>query len=238
MSSLEQLLVVQERDAAIDSLVHRRASLPARAALVEVTRAIAAIDGELVAARSARDDVAARQAAFEADASAAAQRAQQIDKRLYSGTVSATKDLMAMTEEIKNLKARQAEIEERALEAMIELEPLDGEVSRLDGERQRLAAQRDQIVAELAAAEAEIDAEIERERVERAGLSADVPSDLLSTYDRLRVRSAGVGVARLIGASCTGCHLSLPSAEVERLRRLPADEVVFCDQCGRILVHS
>jgi predicted nucleic acid-binding Zn-ribbon protein len=46
-----------------------------------------------------------------------------------------------------------------------------------------------------------------------------------------------VGAARLEQGSCTGCHLKLPSTEVERLRKLDPDEVAFCDQCGRILVR-
>ena len=237
MSALEQLLVVQERDAAIDVLVHRRETHPARAALVEVDAAIGAVDQRLVGARAARDDVAARQAAFEADATSASQRAQEIDKRMYSGTVSATRDLMAMGEEVKHLKERQAELEEHALEAMVELEPLDAEVSRLESERAALEARRAELVAELAAAESEIDAAIAAEQSARAEQTAGVPAELLTTYDRLRQRSAGVGAARLVGGSCTGCHLTLPSAEVERIKRLPADEVVFCDSCGRILVR-
>ena len=47
----------------------------------------------------------------------------------------------------------------------------------------------------------------------------------------------GVGAARLVGPSCTGCHLTLPAQELDRIRREPPDALVFCDQCGRILVR-
>lgn len=238
MGVLDQLLLVQERDAVIDVLVHRRESHPARAQLVASAASLAAIDNQIAGARAARDDVAARQAALEADATTAATRAAEIDKRLYSGSVSATRDLLSMAEEIKHLKARQAELEEHAIEAMEELEPLTDELERLEAERARLEEQRLAIAGELAVAEAEIDAELERERAARSELAAEIPADLLQTYDRLRQRSAGVGAARLVGGSCTGCHLSLPSAEVERLKRMPPDELVFCDQCSRILVHT
>jgi hypothetical protein len=45
-------------------------------------------------------------------------------------------------------------------------------------------------------------------------------------------------VARLVGNHCDGCHLTLPSMELDRIRHLAEREVVTCDQCGRILVRS
>jgi hypothetical protein len=46
-----------------------------------------------------------------------------------------------------------------------------------------------------------------------------------------------VGAARLVGDRCDGCHLTLPSVEVERIRHLSADQFAICTQCDRILVH-
>ena len=50
-------------------------------------------------------------------------------------------------------------------------------------------------------------------------------------------RSVAPGAARLVGGSCSGCHLVLPSMEVDRIRKAPPDAVITCDQCGRILVR-
>ena len=41
----------------------------------------------------------------------------------------------------------------------------------------------------------------------------------------LRSQLGGVGAARLVGDRCDGCHLTLPSVEVERIRRLPRRRV-------------
>jgi predicted nucleic acid-binding Zn-ribbon protein len=45
-------------------------------------------------------------------------------------------------------------------------------------------------------------------------------------------------VARLVGNHCDGCHLTLPSMELDRIRHAPETEVFTCDQCGRILVRG
>ena len=46
----------------------------------------------------------------------------------------------------------------------------------------------------------------------------------------------GVGVARLVGSTCQGCHLSIPSTEVEQIRSAAGGSVAYCDNCGCILV--
>ena len=61
--------------------------------------------------------------------------------------------------------------------------------------------------------------------------------ELLATYEPLRTSLGGVAVARLHGARCEGCHLEIPSAELEELRRAPADQAVHCPECLRILVR-
>ncbi|MGH9139237.1 MAG: C4-type zinc ribbon domain-containing protein [Acidimicrobiales bacterium] len=44
-------------------------------------------------------------------------------------------------------------------------------------------------------------------------------------------------MAKLEGNRCLGCHLALPAAEVEAVRRVPPDEVPTCPECGRLLVR-
>jgi predicted nucleic acid-binding Zn-ribbon protein len=64
-----------------------------------------------------------------------------------------------------------------------------------------------------------------------------VPASLLAEYEPLRHRLGGVAIAKLEGGSCKGCHLKLSNFELDRIRALPTDEVVHCEECGRILVR-
>jgi hypothetical protein len=89
----------------------------------------------------------------------------------------------------------------------------------------------------VAANEAGIDAEIETELAARAVQASVLPADLVARYEKIRDHLGGVGAARLIENHCGGCHLVMPSMEVERIRRLPPDQIATCDQCGRILVR-
>ena len=71
----------------------------------------------------------------------------------------------------------------------------------------------------------------------RAGVAAEVPADLLELYDKLRAQH-GVGAAMLRGGRCEGCHLSLNAVDLAAYRAASPDEVLRCEECGRILVRT
>lgn len=237
MSALDSLLVVQEHDTALDQLRHRRATLPERAHLAAVEHRLIELDAQLADARARRDEVAARQAVLEADIATADARIIEIEKRLYGGTVSASRELTAMSEEVNHLKARRSATEDRVLEVMEEREPFDLEVTLLESTQADLDNEVISARDALAAAEQAMDIEIEAKQAERATAAVEVPADLTATYERLRSKLSGVGAAKLVGTQCSGCHLMLPATELDRLRHSKPDELFFCDQCGRILVH-
>ena len=73
------------------------------------------------------------------------------------------------------------------------------------------------------------------EAAARDDAASGVPAALLATYEQIRARAHGVGVARLVGGTCQGCRLSIPATEVDRIQRgVPGES--RCDNCGAILV--
>jgi predicted nucleic acid-binding Zn-ribbon protein len=238
MSRFDGLLVVQAHDTTLDQLRHRRVNLPERGELQAVEAKRKALAAERVEAAAKRDEVAARQANLEKDIAASEQRIADIDQRMYSGEITASRDLQAMTHEIEQIKGRVSTLEDHALEAMDEREPLDAAVQELDEREAGFAALAAQLVEAIAAAEIEIDGEVGREQAARAEASASVPDDLLAEYERLRGRLGGIGVAKLEHGTCMGCRMKLPATELDRIKHQAADDLVHCDQCGRILVHG
>lgn len=237
MSAYEALLDVQGHDTAVDQLHHRRAHLPEREQRAATAAAMTQVQAELDGARARRAAVVARQTALEETIVSVEHRIAEIDGRLYSGQVTATRDILAMTAEIESLKARRSSLEDEELAALEEEEPLAAEVARLEARLEGLGDDATRLEAAIAAAEGEIDREAAAVLDARAVAAAAVPADLLATYERLRAALGGIGAARLVGSSCSGCHLMLPAQEVARLKREPPDALVLCDQCGRILVR-
>ena len=103
--------------------------------------------------------------------------------------------------------------------------------------RDEIRNRREDAEMTLTAAAAEIDGEVAELEVRRSEVRDGVAGDLLDEYERLRSVSEGVAVAKLVGNRCEGCHLTLPAMEIDRIRHLPPDERVHCDECGRLLVR-
>lgn len=235
MTDLELLLIVQEHDLALDRLRHRRATLPARNALAASEAAIAALAPGLAEVRGRRDEVARDAKRLDDEVAAVREKAADADRTLYSGTVTAVKELQALQADVEHLQARQRELEDRELELMEALEALEAEVATAEAGTTDEMARADAARAELAAAEAAVDGEIAAETAARAASTVGIPESLLATYERIRAMSKGVGVARLVGDTCQGCRLSIPATELDSIRRGVAGEA-RCDNCGAILV--
>ena len=237
MGGLAALLDVQAHDTTADQLRHRRAHLPDRAALAELDARRRDHAERLAEAVARQADANRREARLDEQVGAMDQRVIDIERRMYSGEVTATRDLLAMTGEITAIKSRRSGLDDEVLAVMEEGESLAGELGELEAEGRRLEEERATLLAAISAAEAVIDQELAEVAARSNASVGDVPADVLAVYEALRAKLGGVGAARLVGTSCTGCHLTLPAAEVARIKREPADAVVLCDQCGRILVR-
>jgi predicted nucleic acid-binding Zn-ribbon protein len=238
MSRWESLLAVQGHDTRADQLVHRAETLPARAELAAVADQIAAVERDLAAVDGRRNELSRSQQRLEDEVASLTDRANQAEKQLYSGSVTAPRELQALQDDVASIRRRIGQLEDDELEIMELAEPVDAERARLVAERERLEAETRRITAELAEAEAEIEAELAVVREQRAEAAAAVPDDLWPEYDRLRSQLGGVAIARLAGSTCQGCHLALPAMEIDRIRKLGVDDPVHCEECGRLLVRD
>lgn len=236
--ALERLLTVQTLDTTTDQLRHRRAHLPERAQLADCERRTAAVDARIADVQGRRDELERAEKRLADEVSILADKAKAADQKLYGGTVSAIRELTALQEEIASLQRRQHQLEDEELELMEQVEPLDTQLAELTGERAALDGEAAGYLAVIAEQEVVLDADLERVGSERSAAVDGVPAPLLEEYERLRRGLDGIGVARLTGNRCEGCHLTLSAVDVDQIRHQGGDEIAHCTECGRILVPS
>jgi hypothetical protein len=238
MSRWAALLAVQEHDTRTDQLNHRIETLPLRSDLAQLEDDVRAVDDQLVVAQRRRDELGRSQQRLEDEIASLTERANQAEKQLYSGSVTNPRELQALQDDVASIRRRIGQLEDDELEIMELVEPVDAERAQLTGERERLDAEGVRLRTALGEAESELAAELAAVQAERDSAAAEVPDELWPEYDKLRARFGGVGIARLVGSTCQGCHLALPAVEVDRIRKLPLDEAVHCEECGRLLVRD
>lgn len=237
MTIYEQLLQIQEHDTTLDQLEHRKAGLAQREELQRNAVARRELDQRISQVSEERDALVRDQKRLEDEAAQVEDKASHEESALYSGTVTSPKELQALQEEVDSLRRRQRQLEDRQLDLMEQIEPLSADLDDLQAQQAVLVQASEELTASLAEAEAELDEQMESERSAREAAVAEVDEQALADYESRKARLGGVGIARLTDGVCGGCHLKLPAVERDRVRRLPPDEQVTCEECGRLLVR-
>lgn len=237
MSDVVGLLDVQNHDTRIDQLHHRRATLPEHDRLTVLADDRRRLEQEHLEVVQQRDELAREQRRLEDEVAAIDEKRRSVDKTMYSGSVANPRELQGMAEEVTSLGRRQSQLEDQVLDLMERIEPLTARITDFDVATAANAADTGSVDIALRAAEADILAELHIETAARAAAVASVPPELVEEYESLRVRAGGIGVARLVGSQCGGCHLTLSAVGLARIKRLSTDSVAHCEECGRLLVH-
>lgn len=234
---LERLLAVQDLDTRADVLRHRRDHLPERDALASLQDALAALEAEAAPLRDRRHDIARAQQALEDEVALLADKTDGVNNTMYGGGITNAKELQSLQQELDALARRRGVLEDELLERMVEAEPVDGEIAAVAARQEAIDADAVTATAALAEVETAIDGELAMLEAERAELVDAMDAALVERYEKLRARLRGVGVSRLTGATCNGCHLTLPAAEVEQVRREAKETGIgTCPECDRLLV--
>ncbi|BCJ63543.1 zinc ribbon domain-containing protein [Polymorphospora rubra] len=232
-----RLLDLQAIDTTLAQLAHKRRTLPEHAALDELARELSALEDERVRAQVTVDDLDRDIARLERDIEQVRVRKDKDQDRLTAGRGPA-RELEALQHELNSLNRRQTELEDAELELMEQRETAQAAVdeveSRLAQTRDKRAATevtRDQALADIAKEE-------DFKTTSRQPLAADLPADLVTLYDKIRESSGGLGAALVTHGRCGGCRLELYGADRARIKAAPADDVVRCEECRRIMVRT
>jgi predicted nucleic acid-binding Zn-ribbon protein len=233
-----RLLDLQALDSALDRLAHRRRTLPE---LAEIERLDAQVDGlrdGIVRAETELSDLAREQAKFEREIDQVRTRKARDEERLGSGAISNPKQLQDMEHEVATLARRQSDLEDGELEVMEKVETVQAQLDELTGRRNTHLADREAAEQRRDQALAEIAAEVERTTLERAGMAATFPAELLALYEKIRANEGGIGAGAIERGRCGGCRLDLMNNEKADIRAAAVDAVLRHDECGRIMVRT
>lgn len=218
--------------------MHRRATLPELAQIATLDAEHARVGDATRDARVEVADLSREQERVDAEVEQVKARRARDRKRLDEGSVTSPRDLEHIQHEVVSLERRVASLEDAELEVMEQVEEAQRRLSDLEQELAGTERRRSELAEERDRAFVEIDGRVADLAAARATVAEQLPGDLLALYDRLRSSKDGVGAAELRARACGGCRLGIDNAELSRIRALPADEVVRCEECQRILVRT
>ncbi|TDQ45992.1 zinc ribbon domain-containing protein [Actinorugispora endophytica] len=232
-----RLLDLQEIDAELDRLKHRARTLPEISEIRRLDARLVELNDQMAAAETALGDLDREQRKAESDVEQVRVRADRDTRRLEAGQVSSPRDLESLQSEIASLARRQSELEEIVLDVMERREAAEGRRAELAKAVDAAAAEREAAENRRSEAVLEIKDEVDSATQRRTRVAGEIPDDLAALYVKLREQNAGVAAAALRYGRCEGCKLALSTVELREMRSAPADEVMRCENCRRVLVR-
>lgn len=158
---------------------------------------------------------------------------EQSEANLYSGNVKNPKELQDLQNEIAALKRHLVTLEDRQLDAMLEVEA-EEQVNQvalddLDRIKTRFSEQNQTLTSE----QADLTREFERLETERQAAVSPLEAGLLAVYDQLRQQKRGLAIASVSDGACAACGATLTPAQLQIARS--TSQPFNCPTCGRIL---
>jgi predicted nucleic acid-binding Zn-ribbon protein len=230
MSRTQHLYQLQQVDLEIESASRRlkeiAASLVESNELKQARKMVVEAQARLAKRRARMKDL-------DLEVSSLSHKIETDEQRLYSGRVTNPKELASLQDEVASLQRWRDKKEDDLLEVMVAAE--EGEAALADA--QAILTQISETwraeQGDLADEQAQLQARLRELNEQRESLVAAIGPEDMAIYERLRQRKAGRAVALVKDGICQGCRMNPPTSQVQHARS--GTELVFCNNCGRIL---
>lgn len=158
----------------------------------------------------------------------------ELNDKLYSGEINSAKELESLEKKVQSKKKEKTDLEDGILTLMEHLESSEDEIKVLrknEGEKKEILQQ----VNSRARRDVErVQNDLKQFRKKREELLKKIDGKMLKIYQGLQGRFQGKCVSLVEKGYCGICNVSLPSSF--RARILTPGELVFCENCGCLLV--
>ncbi len=232
----KELLRLQALDTRLQQVQHQSKALSQHAELAALGAKADALRGTLTSRSGAVEDVRTELRRIESDVDVVEKRIARDTDRIQH--TSSVKDVQALETELTALKKRLSDLEDIEIAVMEKLEEREAAVAEVETERTTLAAQ----IAETEQARDAQLTDLDRQHGEltrdREAVASAISAELGDLYEKRRVAGRGSGAALLRARTCSACTMTLTGNDLEAVRKAPADDVVFCPDCGAILVRT
>jgi len=229
VTTLEKLLVLQDRDRKLRQLLQETKDIPARKSLIE-SRLKANRDAHLLAQENLKKNLSQIKT-VELEIESVKDTVKKY--RAQQGQIKSNDQYRALEREIREQQGRIRELEERQIALMEESEPLKGVVAEREKALKQDEASVQVDIKALDERLKNIQSEVDDARKNRDSMTEGIDSGWLSRYTRIFNNKGDYALVPVDNGTCGGCHMKIPPQLVQDAKR--ADSMVSCSYCGRLL---
>jgi predicted nucleic acid-binding Zn-ribbon protein len=194
-------------------------------------KALVAAESKFVSQKEQLEDARKKQKSSEWELEDLQVKVRQIDSKLYSGKTKDPKELVNLEKEVKGLKSQIRPKEDALLGLMSQVEEIEANVKATAEEVERLKREWEQSQEILRQRKSEVETVLAKLKEERKGLAQQIDSEVLNTYERLRL-ARGQAVVKVEKGKCQGCHITVSTSQWQKAK---AGDLIQCNSCSKIL---
>jgi predicted nucleic acid-binding Zn-ribbon protein len=194
-------------------------------------KALVAAESKLDSQKEQLEDARKKQKSSEWELEDLQEKVRQIDSKLYSGKTKDPKELVNLEKEVKALRSQIKTKEDDLLGLMSQVEEVEAKVKATTEEVERLKREWEQGQETLGQRRSEVEPMLAKLSGDRNGLVQQIDSEVLNTYERLRL-TLGQAVVKVEKGKCQGCHITVSTSQWQKAK---AGDLIQCNSCSKIL---
>ncbi len=231
MAAIKQLYDLQAVDLELDV---RHVRLAEIGAALGDDSALKPVRGEVARRKTVAQKTTGDQTNLDAIIGGYEAKIAQAEARLYSGTVTQSRELEDLQADIAMLKRQRGEQEDLLLAVLDEVD--QAQKSYTDGAKVLAKREKAWLAEQEAMTEegARLESELPGLQADRDARALGVPPLELALYEQVRKNHQGKAVALLHGSTCDGCRMGIPNRLAQDARS--SEKPVRCSNCGLILL--
>lgn len=225
-------MILQDRDQRIRQIQNEIKTLPLQRKNLEAQLAATAASLESLKHRAKQLEVDRKK--LELDVGTRQSSISRLKTQQYE--TRKNDEFQAIGHEIERYEKEIVLLEDQELELMDQADKLHVEV--VSQEKTAIAA-RDSVnrqLGDLGEKGKTLQRQLEELTLERENLAGAIDEDVIERYERLFASKGDAAVVAVEHGVCTGCHMKVTTQTAVRAKS--GNELVSCEQCGRILYSA
>jgi predicted nucleic acid-binding Zn-ribbon protein len=180
-------------------------------------------------------DLESERKKLEDDISLKSDKIKKDEQKLSSGTITSSKEIVSINEEIESLRKVNSELENNMLEIMISIDDLNEEINIQKEKKEKIEAhlkkQTDEIDEKIKAEE-EI---LNKYKAKKEEVSKKIPSPHIEKFNEVAEKRGGVALGVLKERLCLSCNMEMSMVEAMNMSN---DDLIYrCPNCRRMLIR-
>ena len=230
---IDRLLIIQERDRKLLKYKRESRDVPRRKKSIE-----SRLNSKRAILQTANDHLMKLTASQkEAENEVEAFKTKVNKYREQQFQIKSNEEYRALEKEIAAAQKLIAELEDRVLVIMDQVEAANKRIVEADASLQKDSTHVQGDLELLDARAVNVEKERSALQAERDGMLDGIPEDMLSRYERILNHTGDFAIVPVLNkTACGGCHMNLQPQTVNDAKKL--DRLTFCSYCGRILYRK